>query len=126
MSNGPTYDLFNLAQLEQLRDEYDARHDEQHAQLVREAIERKGAVQTQELANCGKLFKHRHHDEETGRVWHTWTGDCNAWMSHFKTPPMTVQLDSAKWTGRNSEKGKAMMAKRNAALRAAGLPELKG
>ena len=45
-----------LAQLEKLRDTYDARQDRQGAAVVRAAIERRGAVQTEELSRCGRLF----------------------------------------------------------------------
>jgi hypothetical protein len=122
MTDGPTYDLFSLDQLEQLRDTYEARHDKQHANLVRDAINRKGEVQTRELSNCGKLFKHRHYDEETGRTWHTYTGDNMYWMKEYMSGPIIVRMDAGMFTGKNSEVGKAMMKKREAALRAAGLP----
>lgn len=48
-----------LQQLENLRDTYEARHDRQNVADVREAIGRKGAVQTEELARSGQLFGHR-------------------------------------------------------------------
>lgn len=115
------YDAFNLHQLEELRDRYAVRKDWQKVEQVRSAINKLGEVQTNELAHCGRLFKHRHYDPETGRVWHTWTGDNAAWMSHFQSPPMTVRVDTNLFTGKNSEAGKALAAKRAAALEAAGL-----
>lgn len=120
MSWEDTLNVFRLDQLEELRDTYEARHDRQKADIVRAAISRRDNVQT-ELSNCGQLFKHRNYDEETGRLTHSWTGDPSAWMRHFQSPGISVRVDSELFTGRNSERGRALRAKREAALEAAGL-----
>jgi len=82
-------DALDLAQLERLRDTYEARHDSASASNVRAAINRKGAVQTEELSNCGKLFPARVELDPSGlgtRPAIAYRGDCLAWMTPFMSP----------------------------------------
>ncbi len=76
----------DIPALENLRDTYESNGDHRGVADVRAALERHdSAAQTGELANSGRLFKHRHVDPENGRVTHTFTGDIAAWMAPFMT-----------------------------------------
>lgn len=121
MEDDSLLDAFGIETLDKMRVHYETRKDYQMMERVRSAINRKGNVQTPELSNCGRLFKHRHYDEETGRVTHSWTGDNMAWMQHFMSNGAVGRIDAGLCTGKNSEVGKAWQAKRKAALEAAGL-----
>jgi len=100
----------DLVQLEGLRDLYEARHDSANAATVREAISRKGTVQTDELWRSGQLFAHKSEPDDTGRRVTTWTGDPAAWMKHFTQGPITVRMDAKNFSGENSPEARAIRA----------------
>jgi hypothetical protein len=106
------YAKIDLANLEKLRDHYEARQDSYTAGIVRDAMERHGSVQTQELYNSGKLFRHRNVDPYSGRVTYRHTGDPMAWMKDFMdgAGPIGCRLDSEQFTGRNSPSARAREA----------------
>ncbi len=105
-----TLSRLDLAHLENLRDHYEARGDQQNVSGVIRAINTKGEVQTEELANSGRLLKHRNVDPETGRVSHTFTGDPAAWMKDFTIGATVCQIDRNAYTGENSPAAKALRA----------------
>ena len=86
-------DPFSIELPKGLRDELESRQDFQAAAAVRKHIESRGDVQTNELANSGRLFKHINLDEETGRRTVSYTGDNYAWMKHFMVGPALVRLN---------------------------------
>ena len=88
-------DCFPLDQLENLRDRYLARNDSTKARLVRDAISRRGAVQTQELSRCGKLFAVELPRDATGRVVTVFHGDNAAWMNMFMSGGVIGKVDHA-------------------------------
>ena len=96
-----------VTQLETLRDHYESAGDQQAVADVRAAIGQAGAVQTEELTHSGRLFRHRHIDENTGAVTHTYTGDPMAWMQAFTTGAQVCRIPVAEFTGKNSPALKA-------------------
>jgi hypothetical protein len=98
--------------LDKLLGTYEARNDSVNAGIVREALANKQTVQTDELSRCGKLFKHTHHDPETGRVTHTFTGDIRAAFAPFMegAGPITARMDWKSFTGRNSPQARSRAA----------------
>lgn len=105
-----TLSKLGLPALERLRDTYEARNDRQNAELVRSAIGKHGAVQTEELSNCGQLFQHRNYDPNTGRITHTYTGDCMAWLKDFTSQGASGSINYNLGTGANSPEAKARAA----------------
>lgn len=100
-----------LAQLEKLRDTYDARQDRQGAAVVRAAIERRGAVQTEELSRCGRLFPHKVQLDPSGlgmRPAIAYTGDPAAWLAPFLLPGASGRMNVELFTGANSPGAKAL------------------
>lgn len=86
-------DCLSLDQLESLRARYLARRDSVKAGLVREAIARRGVVQTEELARSGKLFAVEMPRDAAGRTITKWTGDNAAWMQHFMGTGAVGKID---------------------------------
>jgi len=101
-----------VSALDKLLGTYEARNDSVNAGVVREALAKKGSVQTEELSRCGQLFKHTHHDPETGRVTHTFTGDIRAMLAPFAegAGPIRVRMNRENFTGRNSPEARAYAA----------------
>ena len=56
-----------------------------------------GIVQRQlpEHTGCGKLFKHRLYNPDTGRVTIKYTGDSKVWRDAFSAKPVPVKFMSA-------------------------------
>jgi hypothetical protein len=101
---------FSLAQLESLRDRYEARKDWQTAGTVRAAIQRRGVVQTEELSRSGQLFAHRVELDPSGlgmRPAIQYTGDPAVWMAPFVQAGVTGRIDAEQCTGANSPEAKA-------------------
>ena len=94
MSENP-YSAFALQELETLRDRYVSRGDGARAAQVRDAITATGSKQTNDLANCGRLFAHDSARDNAGRVTTSWTGDNGAWMRFFMTQGAVGKIDVA-------------------------------
>ena len=88
-------DCFSLDQLENLRDRYLARNDSVKAGVVRDAIARRGAVQTEELAKSGRLFAVEMPRDAAGRVVTAYRGDNAAWMNMFMSGGVVGKIDHA-------------------------------
>src|SRR3954471_16359953 len=90
--------------LDQLQSKYRADNNLAGVALVDRTLALKGAdgVQTSELSNSGKLFRHRQVDPETNRLTFTHTGDISAFMSPFQTGATVARIDTTLFTGANS------------------------
>ena len=111
--SGGVLEAFSLDQLEALRDRYEARQDRARADQCRAAIERKGAVQTEEMARSGKLFSRVIQLDDSGcnmRPAIMFTGDPAAWMTHFMSGARVGRICVEECTGANSVGAKELAA----------------
>jgi hypothetical protein len=69
------------------------------------AIARKeldGIPQTAEVANCGKLYRHRRVDSDTGRLTFKYTGDASVFLAPYVSDGLPGRINDSLFRGANS------------------------
>jgi hypothetical protein len=69
-----------------------------------------GVPQTAELANCGKLFKQRNVDPDTGRLTFRYTGDASVFLAPFVTAGISGNINDSLGRGANGPEALAYAA----------------
>jgi hypothetical protein len=96
---------WDIGMLDQLQQRYRADGNLAGVEHVDAAIARKeldGIPQTAEVANCGKLYRHRRVDPETNRLTFRYTGDASVFLAPYVSDGLPGRINDSLFRGANS------------------------
>jgi hypothetical protein len=108
---------WDVGMLDQLQQSYRAAGDMAGVAIVDAAIAKKelvGVPQTADVANCGRLFRQRRYDADTGRITFEYTGDIAEFLKPFTNGAITGKVNRSLFTGENSPEARTTAAEHRA------------